>query len=427
MKNKKTFYNTVGLAAGRAGQMGIGMLVSLVVARCLGPEDFGLLQYAGTYSGFFAAFCSLGIPSVLVKLLTDQPEREGEILGTAFFLQGAGGILSALGMILAAYVLETGNRQVLAVIALSGAGMCLQCVYVFREWLSSRLRFGILAAIGLAACGIGAVYKLYLLGKGLPIAWFALAAAVENLAALGLFLAAYGALRGGKLTLSREMAGAILRRSCHFILPGLMVSIYAQTDKWMLGRLLGQTQTGYYSCAVSVCSCWCFLLTAIIDAMGAEITRAHKANREQFLHRNRQLYAMVFYLAAAVSAGICLGAEPLVKLLFGPGYLPAAKPLRVITWYTGFSYLGVARNVWVVCEERQKYLIWVYLAAAISNVLLNGLLIPRWGTAGAAAASLASQVITTMIVPFFIKGLRENSLLMLQAVGMPFRGNRFGR
>ena len=88
----------------------------------------------------------------------------------------------------------------------------------------------------------------------------------------------------------------------------------------------------------------------------------------------------------------------------------------MITWYTAFSYLGSARNAWVVVKDRQKYLFWIYASSALANVVLNYLLIPSMGATGAAIASLAAQIFTTMIVPFFISDMRENSMLMLDAI-----------
>jgi Na+-driven multidrug efflux pump len=76
----------------------------------------------------------------------------------------------------------------------------------------------------------------------------------------------------------------------------------------------------------------------------------------------------------------------------------------------------VARNAWIVCNDCQKYLKYVYVSAAISNVILNRILIPVWGSSGAALASLIAQVITIMVVPFFIKPLRENLKLMMEAI-----------
>ena len=124
----------------------------------------------------------------------------------------------------------------------------------------------------------------------------------------------------------------------------------------------------------------------------------------------------MFYVSLAVSVLYCLLATPLVSILYGQSYIKAVVPLRIITWYTAFSYLGVARNIWVVCENKQKYIWPIYLSAALSNVVLNLLLIPLFGCAGAAVASLAAQVITTMVTPFFIRELKPNAKLMVEAI-----------
>ena len=121
-------------------------------------------------------------------------------------------------------------------------------------------------------------------------------------------------------------------------------------------------------------------------------------------------------MSGAVSLGFLLLGDLVIRILYGEAFAEAAAPLKIITWYTAFSYLGVARNAWVVCEDRQKYLKYMYLGAAVLNVLLNSLLIPRFGTSGAAMASLITQISTSIILPALFTGMRENSKLMLQAI-----------
>ena len=119
---------------------------------------------------------------------------------------------------------------------------------------------------------------------------------------------------------------------------------------------------------------------------------------------------------ALVSLAIVLLAKPAVYILYGEAYMPTVAPLRVITWYTAFSYLGVARNAWIVCKNKQHHMIKLYAVAAISNVALNFLLIPIWGASGAALASLVAQILTSIVLPMFIPALRENAKLMLDAI-----------
>lgn len=54
----------------------------------------------------------------------------------------------------------------------------------------------------------------------------------------------------------------------------------------------------------------------------------------------------------------------------------------------------------MVCEDKQKYLSPIYIGAALTNVVLNWLFVPRWGASGAALASLITQVSTVFVFPF---------------------------
>jgi O-antigen/teichoic acid export membrane protein len=231
-------------------------------------------------------------------------------------------------------------------------------------------------------------------------------------------LLAYRKNGGPRFSFSMKKARQLLSRSSGFILSGLMVAVYASTDKLMLKQMLSEAAVGHYALATSLSTMWCFALLAIINSMAPGIVRLFSTDREAYLRRNRQLYAIVFYLCVLASGVICLLAEPIIRILYGESYLGAVAPLRIVVWYTAFSYLGVARNTWMVCENRQKYLKYLYLAAAAVNVILNLLLIPAFGGAGAAAASLVTQTVTILVMPALIRPLRPNARMMLQAIAL---------
>jgi len=394
----------------------INLVVGLLTARYLGPANFGLVNYAAAYIGFFAAFCNLGIGSVLVKEFVDKPGKEGEILGTTLVLRAVSSFLSAVVIVCISSIADAGEPTTILVVALSSIGVVFQIFDCINSWFQSRLQSKITAVASLIAYFITALYKVYLLVTGKSVVWFALATSVDYFCVAVFLLTAYKRHSGARLAFNLQYGKQLLSKSCHFILPSLMVAVYAQTDKIMLKHMISETEIGYYSTAVSLCSVWCFVLAAIIDSVIPSIMQASNTDEKLFNRRNKQLYAIVFYVSVFVSLCFTFFGELAISVLYGEAYLPAAAPLRIITWYTAFSYLGVARNAWIVCQNRQKYLIYVYAAAAVSNVILNLVFIPLWGASGAAVASLAAQVMTTMIVPFFIKNLRENSKMMVEAV-----------
>ena len=250
----------------------------------------------------------------------------------------------------------------------------------------------------------------------LDVRWFALATSVDYLIVAVCLLLAYRKYNGPRFGFSVQKAKYLLKRGAPYILSGMMVAIYAQTDKLMLKQMLDETAVGYYSTATTICGMWVFVLQAIIDSMYPTIMRLNGQDEQLFKRKNRQLYAIVFYVSIFVSFVFAIFGELIVQILYGKAFLPAANPLRIIAWYTAFSYLGVARDAWIVSKNKQKYLFYIYFTAAILNVGLNIVFIPILGTAGAALASLVTQIVTSIIFPLFIKPLRPNAKLMLEAI-----------
>lgn len=390
--------------------------MSLLTARYLGPSNYGLISYANAYTTFFTCVCTLGINSVIVKEFIDNPGQEGKILGTSLGLRAVSSMLSAITIACISTIMDANEPETILVVALCSLGLVFNIVEVFNYWFQSRLQSKKTAIAALVAYSVAAIYKIVLLASKRSVAYFALATSVDHISLAVVLLYFYVKEGGGHLTFSWEYGKKLLGKSHHYILSGLMVAVYAQTDKIMLKQMVDEASIGYYSTALSISTMWCFLLAAVITSVTPGIMQARKENKVRFEKWNRILYCGIFYASAMVSIVFLFLGEWIVEFMYGEAYLPAVVPLKIITWQTSFSYLGVARDTWIVCENKQKYLKYIYVSAALANVILNLLLIPIWGTAGAAVASLAAQVVTVMVAPFFIKDMRENAKMMLDAI-----------
>lgn len=417
----QTSINAFWLVGGKVIQMILGLFISILTARYLGPSNYGLINYASAYIGFFSALCTLGINSVIVKEFIDKKEKDGVILGTSMILKFISSFLSIIAIMVVVFVLDFGETETIIVVGISSLSVLFNIMETLNYWFQSKLQSKYTAIATFVGFACTAIYRIVLLIHQSNIYMFALINSIDYLLVGILLLIFYKKNKGTKFGFSISYAKSLLSKSWHFILPGLMVSIYAQTDKIMLKQMISETEIGFYSTALAICNMWCFILTAIIDSFYPSIMELFNLNKyELYERRNKQLYAIVFYMSVGVSAILCVLAPAIVFILYGNDYANAVSPLRIITWYTAFSYLGVARNAWIVCENKQKYLIWTYIASAFINVGLNFALIPILGASGAALASLCAQALTTMIVPLFIKPLKGNTILMFEAI--LFRG-----
>ena len=413
--NSKVTRNASWIIAGRVYHMVLAFVVGLLTARYLGPNNYGLINYAATYTSFFASFCTLGINSVIVKNFVDHPDEEGETVGSAIILRTISSVLSVVMMMCITFIADNGEKTTNIVVFLCGIGVIFQVMDTLDYWFQSRLESKYSAFATVISYTVVSIYKVWLLVTGKSVEWFAVSTSIDYLVVAIILLIVYKKRNGPRFSCSMRKAKELFKSSYHFILAGLMVSIYGITDKFLLKQLLNEAEVGYYSTAVSLCNTWVFLLTAIIDSLYPVILQSFN-NKELFERKNKQLYSIVFYISVSVSILFSVLATPVVRILYGKAYIAAAAPLRIITWYTAFSYLGVARNAWIVSYNKQNYLKYLYIGAAITNVVLNVIMIPLWGASGAAFASLLTQISTILVFPALIKDLRPNVKLMVDAI-----------
>lgn len=415
LRNKEV-KNAGWIICGKVAQMVLSLLVNLITARYLGVANYGLINYGASYVAFFSSLCTLGINSVIIKEFVDHPDKQGEALGTSLLLRAISSLLSTITIIGVVCVVDGDEPTTIVVVALSSLSLVFHVFDTINYWFQSRYQSKVTAIATVVAYAATSLYKIILLILGKSVRWFAFATSVDYIFVAIVLLIAYKKHGGQKFSISRARARGILSKSYHYILAGMMVSIYGQTDKLMLKQMLDETAVGLYSTATTICGMWTFLLAAIIDSMYPTVIRLHKESKDAFERKNRQLYAVVFYVSIAVSILFTLFGEVAIYILYGKEYLAAAMPLKIVTWYTAFSFLGVARNAWVVSENCQKYLKFIYIGAAVMNVAMNLALIPLWGASGAALASLITQIFTSVVLPSFFKEMRPNVKLMIEAI-----------
>ena len=171
---------------------------------------------------------------------------------------------------------------------------------------------------------------------------------------------------------------------------------------------------GYYSAAVSCAGITSFVFAAIIDSMRPMIFESKKADYATYEKNVSRLYCVIIYLSLAQCLVMTLFAPLIVNILYGTEFQNTIGILQILVWYTTFSYLGSVRNIWILAEDKQKYLWIINLSGAMVNVLLNVVFIQIMGGIGAAVASLITQIFTNVFVGFLIRPVIHNNKLMLR-------------
>jgi O-antigen/teichoic acid export membrane protein len=180
--------------------------------------------------------------------------------------------------------------------------------------------------------------------------------------------------------------------------------------------MMDETAVGYYSAAVTCAGMAGFVFEAIINSAQPVILESARRGDAALERAISTLYSVVIYLSIGLCVVITVFAPLVIHILYGDQYGPAVQALRLIVWYSTFSYLGAVRDVWILAQWKQKYLLLINLIGAGANVALNVALIPWLGINGAALASLLTQIFTNVVLGFMIGPIRRNNTLMIRGL-----------
>ena len=416
VSNERVVKNAAWIIGVRIVQSILALVISMLTARYLGPSKYGLISYASSVVAFVVPIMQLGLPNILVQEIVNKPKQDGEILGTSIALSVVSSFACMFGVVAFANVVNAGETTTIIVCALYSLLLLAQAIEIVQYWFQAKLASKYVSITSLVAYAIVSAYKIFLLVTKKNIYWFAVSNALDYAIIGVVLLIIYRKLSGSQLRFSLSLAKSMLAKSRYYIVSNMMITIFAQTDRIMLKLMIDDAAAGYYSAAVNCASITSFVFLAIIDSMRPSIFESKKENNVIFEKNVSRLYCLIIYLSLAQSVLMTLFAPMIVNILYGADYQNTIGILQVLVWYTTFSYLGAVRNIWILAENKQKYLWIINLSGAATNVLLNVVLIPIFAGVGAAIASVITQVFTNIIMGYIIKPIKYNNTLMLYAL-----------
>lgn len=418
----KVLDNISWLLLDKVVRLGMGLLVGVWLARYLGPQGFGSLNFATALVALFAACAALGLNGIVVRNLVRQPEEATVLLGSAFCLHLCAALLSLLALVAGVAWLQPDNALLRELVLIIGLGQLFHSSAVVKYWFEAQIasRYSVWAENG--AFLLCAALKAIAIVSGMSLLVFAwiilLEAALTALALFVLYQRQTGCLFNWRPQLQR--AGLLLQQSWPLALSALSIIIYMKIDQIMLGQILGEKAVGIYSAAVRISEVWYFVPLSIAASMFPSILAARQQDALHYQRRLQQLYDAMATLALVVALGMSVLAGPVVNLLFGAAYMDAVPALQISIW-TGLSVaMSAVHGKWLLAEGLQKLGLVYTTAGALINVGLNLLLIPRYGITGAAWATVCAQT-APVFLQAFIPAARPNLYMMLKALFAPVR------
>ena len=414
---RKYLANTSWMMSAQVLRIVGAFVVSILVTRYLGPENFGMLTYAATLTAVVMIAGGFGSTELLSRELVRSPESRDELLGTAFAVRLGCLLAGALAVFVYQHLFEP-DPLITELILILIIYRLAKCLVVIEPYFQSIVKLRYRATIILVTLPVVLGMRLLLIELEADVTWFAWVHFLEA-ATFSLGLAVvyrYTGHRISRWTVSLARTRQFFREGWPFVLSSAALLIYTRIDSIMLREMLDLTQVGYYAVAVNLGQAWLFLPGIVTHSLFPAVVNAQ--GRDPALYRERlgDLYQFVGWSGCVIALVLCFAAVPVIGILYGDTFAPSAPALAILCWATVFSALAMVMRDHLLAENLQRYLTLSAVIGVVANVVLNLLLIPRMGIEGAALATLLTSICTSFLFLVVAGKTRGVALHMLRSV-----------
>ncbi len=430
---RKYFTNTSWLFVERVVRLAVVLGTGILVARYLGPELFGQLNYATGFVGLFFALTTMGLDEIIVRDLVRTPERKNELLGTSAVIKLGGSIILVLLVVLSTVVRDLSSLSASLIIVIAVAEL-LRPFGVIDWYFMAHVRSRQTVLVQMAQVFISAGFKILLVVTEQPLIYFAWVYVLEGLV-LGIGYVIMYARDGVSIfawRYTRSMAGYLLGQSWPLVIYGMALYIQAKIDQVMIfdvlksrvGEAAANEEVGQYSNALKMIEALGFLPVIVQKSLAPAITSAKVRSEELYADRLLNQYRLMFLMFLITAVPLYFTAEPIMVFLYGEEFRPSGFLLSLFAIRLFFTNMGVGKASFITNESLFKYSLMTAVVGAVINIGMNFFLIPEYKAIGAIWATIGSFTVSIILMDLLFHGTRRNFRWMMKGIGTFWRIHR---
>jgi O-antigen/teichoic acid export membrane protein len=422
-KSEKEFNVGLKLIAKSGVVVFAGLIISkiltyvyrIIVARFYGPEVYGLFSLALMLSALFIAFASFGLTQGLLRYTAlyrgkKENSKIKYIYGFVGKILVVSGILSGLVLFLGA--------EFISISIFKDAGLT-----IFLKVFAFAVPLGIISNIYLSILRafekvgwhtfivnvfenfmkVALLVLLILIGFNSNSVSFSYMLGMVGVLILSFFVGRYFIARvGSGKSLSKKEKKGIVRELFAYSWPFLLLVVVARVLTWVdtfvIGYYLDSAQVGFYNAAVPIAILLLFASDAFMRLFFPLITREYSKKRTEVIQElSKQVTKWIFILNVPVFLLIIVFPGEIIGILFGQEYRVASTSLQLLA--VGFfasSMFSTIQSL-ILMTGKSKIRFYNKLFVLIFNLVLNIILVPRYGIDGAAFATMVSLIALSVI------------------------------
>ncbi len=383
--------NSLWLSVSNIGGRLIKAVIIVYAARVLGVEKWGVFSYAVTIVAFFTIFIDFGINSILIResTKTEDPMEKSRILSTSFTIKTVFLILGAFLIIsiVPNFINIQGVKEIIPIVvfilifdSLREFGFALNKTY---EKMEKEAGLFLLTNVAIV------VFGFIFLSIRPSVKSFAFAYALGT--GLGVIATAFvlrDKLRRLFSDFCFKLVKPILSTAWPFAISGVLGILMINTDILLIGGLLTAKDVGLYSAADRIIQILYLIPSVISVSVLPLFSRIAGKDNAKMRRIMENVIGTTMLAAIPISIGGAILGGSIISFLFGSAYAGATLSFQILILTLMINFPAVILSSAIFSYNHQKSLILNAVIGGVSNVLLDLILIPRFGITGSAIATL---------------------------------------
>lgn len=378
----------------RGGTQGIQLIVQVVLARLLLPEDFGTIAIVLVFINFARVFVDSGLNTALIqKKGADELDFSSVFFASLVIAVILYIVIFFSAPFIASYFEDSDLVQILRVLSLSlipGAVNSIQNAHISRNMMFKKLFYSSLGAVIVSGTiGIIAAYA------GLGV-W---ALVIQNiLSQVTTTIILWFTVRWRPaLKFSIERIRTLFSFGSKLLASSLLYTLYVDFRTLIIGKMYSSSSLGYYNRGQQIPSALVGSLNGSIQAVLFPTMSALQDDEDGLKRAIRRSVKTSTFLIFPMMFGLAAVAEPLVKILLGAKWLPSVPFLQIFCIFYSMQPIHSAKQEAIKAIGRSDISLKLEVILRIESIIILLISIPF----GIYAIAL-SQIVSTLIALFII-------------------------
>ncbi len=392
--SKNTFWLTIAELVGK----GSGFFIAIILARYLGPEGYGYYTTAIAFAFLFQVIIDFGLKPLLVREVARNNKLAEKYLGNFLAIKLILTVIYMAGVGIVFWLLEPSFSGLIWVLLAAAHIVLVSFTDIFQGIFQAfeKMKFQTIVRSVTKAFVFGLTVLVVVLGLWTTSALLALVVGT----AMGTILAAYLCRKHFvkiKLALDKKFLKTAIKHSALFAITNVFIAIYFKIDAVMIESMKGATEVGYYNTGYELVFAFMFIPSVLSGAIYPVISRFFKEDKNKISNLVGRLIKYYTITAVALTLFLLLLGGSLIRLFFGVEYEPAISIFHQLVFVLVFVFNNFLVGTLLNASNKQFVTTIAAGICAAVNVTLNLFLIPEYGAAGAAIATIITEAILGII------------------------------